>query len=59
MELLTFAELRTKLKRSRSACYVDIAAGRLPRPMKIGSKLYWPSDVVEEYLRKAYAEAAA
>lgn len=56
---LTLTELRTKLgNRSRSAIYNDLAAGRLPAPLKLGGKLYWPEDAVDAHL-KALAEKAA
>ena len=49
---LTFRELRTKLgKRSRSAIYTDLQNGRLPKPIKLGGKNYWPEDDVDEHLR--------
>lgn len=39
---LTFRELQTKLgNRGRTTIYRDVEAGRLPRPVKIGSRLYW------------------
>lgn len=42
MRYLTFRELQAKLgNRGRSTIYRDIDAGRLPRPVKIGSRLYW------------------
>lgn len=56
---LTLAELRAKLgNRSRSAVYLDLAAGRLPPPMKLGGKLYWPEDDVEAHLRSTPENAA-
>jgi len=56
---LTLTELRTKLgNRSRSAIYLDLAAGRLPQPMKLGGKLYWPEADVEAHLRALYHKAA-
>ncbi|WP_044037526.1 helix-turn-helix transcriptional regulator [Octadecabacter arcticus] len=49
---LTLTELREKLgNRSRSAIYVDLAAGRLPKPIKLGGRLYWPEGDVETHLR--------
>ena len=49
---LTLNELRAKLGgRSRSAIYLDIAAGRLPQPIKLGGRLYWPEDDVDSHLR--------
>jgi prophage regulatory protein len=49
---LTLTELRTKIGgRSRSAIYIDLAAGRLPQPIKLGGRLYWPEGDVEAHLR--------
>lgn len=49
---LTLAELRAKLGgRSRSAIYLDLAAGRLPQPIKLGGRLFWPSDELDVHLR--------
>lgn len=56
---LTLTELRAKLGgRSRSAIYLDLEAGRLPQPVKLGGRLYWPEGDVEEHLR-ALSEKAA
>lgn len=56
---LTLTELRAKLgNRSRTAIYADLAAGRLPQPIKIGGRLYWPEGDVEAHLR-AMSEKAA
>jgi prophage regulatory protein len=53
MIYLTFSELRAKLGgRSRSTIYLDLAAGRLPRPVKLGGRLYWPEAEVDEHLRQ-------
>ena len=50
---LTLAELRKKLgNRSRSAIYLDLKAGRLPQPIKLGGRLYWPEADVDDHLRK-------
>jgi prophage regulatory protein len=39
---LTFRELQAKIGgRGRSTIYRDVEAGRLPRPVKIGARLYW------------------
>ena len=49
---LTLTELRSKLGgRSRSAIYLDLANGRLPQPIKLGSRLYWPEGDIEAHLR--------
>ena len=51
MRYLTFTDLRAKLcGRSRSAIYLDIEAQRLPKPIKLGGKLYWPETEVDEWL---------
>ena len=49
---LTLNELRAKLGgRSRSAIYLDLEAGRLPHPIKLGGRLYWPEGDVDAHLR--------
>jgi prophage regulatory protein len=59
MKYLTFTELRAKLGgRSRSAIYLDLAAGRLPQPVKLGGKLYWPEGDVDAHLSDMRAKAA-
>ena len=56
---LTLTELRCKLGgRSRSAIYADLAAGRLPQPIKLGGRLYWPEGDVDEHLRNLRDEVA-
>lgn len=58
-QYLTLRELSAKLgKRSRSSIYNDLAAGRLPQPVKLGGRLYWPSDVVDAHLRDLHDRAA-
>ncbi|NND21426.1 MAG: AlpA family phage regulatory protein [Silicimonas sp.] len=48
MRYLTFHELQTKLGgRGRSTIYRDVEAGRIPRPLKIGARLYWPEDQID------------
>jgi len=52
MKYLTFTELRAKIGgRSRSAIYLNLAAGRLPQPVKLGGKLYWPEAELDAHLR--------
>ena len=49
---LTLNELRVKLgNRSRSAIYLDVKAGRLPQPIKLGGRIYWPEGDVDAHLR--------
>ncbi len=51
MKYLTFSELRAKLGgRSRSAIYLDLEAGRLPQPLKLGGRLYWVEDEIDAHL---------
>jgi predicted DNA-binding transcriptional regulator AlpA len=38
--------------RSRSAIYLDLKAGRLPQPIKLGGKVYWIEREVDEHLRQ-------
>ncbi|OSQ44934.1 helix-turn-helix transcriptional regulator [Marivita geojedonensis] len=56
---LTLNELRAKLgNRSRSAIYGDLAAGRLPQPIKLGGRIYWAEADVDTHLRNLSGEAA-
>ena len=56
---LTLTELRAKLgNRSRSAIYLDLAAGRLPKPIKLGGRLYWPEGDVDAHLRNLREKVA-
>ncbi len=56
---LTLTELRAKLgNRSRSAIYTDLEAGRLPQPIKLGGRLYWPEGDVDAHLRDLREQAA-
>ncbi|MDM7969488.1 MAG: AlpA family phage regulatory protein [Paracoccaceae bacterium] len=52
MKYLTFTELRAKLgNRSRSAIYLDIAAKRLPKPIKLGGKNYFTEADIDDRMR--------
>lgn len=56
---LTLNELRAKLGgRSRSAIYLDLEAGRLPQPVKLGGRLYWPEGELDAHLRDLRKKAA-
>jgi prophage regulatory protein len=56
---LTLTELRAKLgNRSRSAIYIDLEKGRLPQPLKLGGRLYWPEGDVEVHLRNMREQVA-
>lgn len=51
MRYLTFSDLQAKLGgRGRSTIYRDLEAGRLPRPVKLGSRLYWREDEIDATL---------
>ena len=51
MIYLNFSQLRAKLGgRARSSIYLDVEAGRLPQPIKLGGRLYWREDQVETLL---------
>ena len=51
MIYLNFGQLRAKLGgRARSSIYLDVEAGRLPQPFKLGGRLYWREDQVETLL---------
>ncbi|WP_069298387.1 helix-turn-helix transcriptional regulator [Neptunicoccus sediminis] len=42
MRYLSFRDLQAKLGgRGRTTIYRDVETGRLPKPFKIGSRLYW------------------
>lgn len=48
MKYLSFADLQKKLgNRGRTTIYRDCEQGRLPKPTKIGSRLYWSETEVD------------
>ena len=52
MTLISFNQLQDLLAgRSRSSIYRDLDAGRLPRPMRFGSRLYWEKAQVLQKLQ--------
>ena len=54
---LTLTELREKLgNRSQSAIYLDLEAGRLPKPIKLGGRLYWPEADLDAHLKSLEAQ---
>ncbi len=54
---LTLRELRAKLGgRSRSAIYTDLEAGRLPKPLKLGGRLYCSEGDLDNHLRNLRSE---
>jgi len=49
---LTLKEVSVKLGgRARSSIYADLEAGRLPKPLKLGGRVYWPEDELDGHLR--------
>jgi len=61
MKYLSFTELQNKLGgRGRSTIYRDCKHGRLPAPIKIGSRLYWDETeidaAIEAYRTNSSAE---
>ena len=51
MKYVSFEQLQEKLGgRSRSAIYVDLEKGRLPKPLKLGRRLYWEDSALDQYL---------
>ena len=58
MKYITLHELRAKLgNRSRAAIYLDLEAGRLPQPVKLGGRLLWPEHEIDEALAALRAPA--
>lgn len=50
---LDFQALSTKLAgRSRSSIDRDVKAGRLPKPLKLGQRVYWLESLVDEHLAR-------
>lgn len=57
-KLIDFEDVRRKFgNRSRSACYDDIKHGRLPKPIKIGRKLYWSETIIDVLIANLQAQA--
>jgi predicted DNA-binding transcriptional regulator AlpA len=53
MKYLSFSKLQSKLGgRGRSTIYRDVELGRLPKPMKIGGRLYWVEADVDAHFAK-------
>lgn len=51
MQYLTFRDLQTKLGgRGRTTIYRDVDLGRLPKPVKIGGRLYWRESDIDAKL---------
>ena len=52
MRYLSFRDLQSKLGcRGRTTIYRDVENGRLPKPIKIGSRLYWSETEVDAWIK--------
>lgn len=52
MNYINFQQLQSKLgNRSRSAIYVDLEIGRLPKPIKMGRRSYWREHEVDQHIQ--------
>lgn len=52
MRYLSFSDLQTKLGgRGRTTIYRDVELGRLPKPLNIGSRLYWNEAEIDTTLQ--------
>ena len=57
-QYLTLDQLRQKLGgRGRSSIYRDIELGRLPKPIKLGARLYWKEADIEVLMNGLAASA--
>lgn len=51
IKYISFKDMIAKLGgRSRSSLYRDIEAGRLPKPLKFGGRVFWIETEVDEFL---------
>lgn len=52
MRYLTMKDLQKLLGgRGRTTIYRDVDLGRLPKPIKLGGRLYWSDSNVDDHLR--------
>jgi prophage regulatory protein len=59
MKYLNLNQLSEKMGgRSRSSVYRDVENGTLPKPLKIGSRLYWIESAVDDAIANAQREAS-
>lgn len=53
---LSFSQLQSKLGgRGRTTVYRDVNLGRLPKPIRLGSRLYWIESEIDAALEKGAA----
>ena len=56
MRYLSFRDLQEKLGgRGRTTIYRDVELGRLPKPVKLGSRLYWCEAEIDAVLDRGAA----
>lgn len=54
---LSFCQVQEKLGgRGRTTIYRDVDLGRLPKPLKIGSRLYWNEAEIDATLQSIVSE---
>ena len=54
MRFLTFKDLQAKLGgRGRTTIYRDLEQNRLPKPIKLGGRLYWNEAELDAFLTAA------
>lgn len=59
MKYLTLSQISKKIGgRARSSIYLDIAAGRLPKPKKLGGRLYFLEEEIDAWMRDPEQGAA-
>lgn len=60
MRYLTLSDVQNIIGgRSRSSIYRDVERGYLPKPIKLGSRLYWNEQQILEQLQSHSSEAAS
>ena len=58
MKYLSLNELSSKLGgRSRSTIYRDVESGRLPPLIRLGGRIYWDEDAVDQVLKQSQEAA--
>ena len=56
MTYISFRDLQARLgARPRTTIYRDVELGRLPKPVKLGSRLYWNEAEIDAALQKGAA----
>jgi prophage regulatory protein len=57
MKLLRLPSVIEKIEGTRSFLYQEMAAGRFPKPVKIGRRaVAWPSDEIDAWIEARMAE---